>query len=70
MTLHQEDGPESTIEASFEGDGYHFEAIEVMDCLRRGRLESAVMPLDETLEIMTTMDAIRDQWGLRYPADC
>jgi len=69
MTLLDEDGAESIIEAPFDGDGYHFEAVEVMDCLRRSRLESAVMPLDESLEIMKTMDAIRGQWGLRYPAD-
>ena len=69
MTLLEEGGAESIIETPFEGDGYHFEAVEVMDCLRRGRLESAVMPLDESFEIMKTMDAIRAQWGLRYPAD-
>jgi hypothetical protein len=25
------------------------------------------MPLDETLSIMRTMDAVREQIGLRYP---
>ncbi|MFC5647699.1 Gfo/Idh/MocA family protein [Paenibacillus solisilvae] len=50
-------------------NGYAFEAEEAMACLREGRLESAVMPLQETLDIMTTLDEIRRQWGLRYPAD-
>ncbi|WP_028608494.1 Gfo/Idh/MocA family protein [Paenibacillus harenae] len=49
--------------------GYAFEAEEAMACLREGRTESAIMPLDETLDIMATLDAIRKQWGLRYPAD-
>jgi hypothetical protein len=40
-----------------------------MDCLRSGRLESDVMPLDETLAIMETMDQMRAQWGLRYPME-
>lgn len=51
------------------GNGYHYEAAEVMDCLRRGATESALMPLDETLQIMQTMDSIRAQWNLRYPQE-
>jgi hypothetical protein len=27
------------------------------------------MPLDETLAIMRTMDAVRDRIGLRYPVE-
>ena len=38
-----------------------------MQCLRNGEGESKIMPLDETLAIMKTMDTIRDQWGLKYP---
>jgi hypothetical protein len=40
-----------------------------MDCLREGKLESDIMPLDESLQIMRTMDAIRAQWGLKYPME-
>ena len=59
----EEYGPE------FEGNGYHYEAAEAMSCLREGKLESSVMPLDETLAIMHTMDTIRSQWGLKYPGE-
>ncbi len=52
-----------------EGNGYNYEATEVMNCLRAGELESAVVPLDESLEVMKTMDQIRAQWGLRYPME-
>jgi len=52
-----------------EGNGYQFEAIEVMRCLRAGLPESPVMPLDETLTIMRTMDSLRAQWGVRYPQE-
>ena len=38
-----------------------------MACLRAGRLESDVMPLDETVAIMETMDEVRRQIGLTYP---
>lgn len=46
--------------------GYIFEAEEAMRCLREGRKESAIMPLNETFEIMQTIDALRGQWGLEY----
>jgi predicted dehydrogenase len=48
-------------------NGFQFEAQHTMDCIRNGRTESEVMPLDESLEIMQTMDAIRAQWGFKYP---
>ncbi len=51
------------------GEGYHFEASEAMRCIREDRTESVIMPLDETLAIMKTMDAVRDQWNLRYPGE-
>jgi predicted dehydrogenase len=41
------------------GNGYTHEALEVMRCLRAGDLESPQMPLDETVEIMHTIDRIR-----------
>ena len=55
------------IEMPFIGNGYENQAIEVINCLREGKLESDVMPLDESLSIMKTMDTIRFQWGLKYP---
>lgn len=52
-----------------EGNGYNYEAIECGRCLRAGQLESDVMPLDETLDLMRTLDSIRSQWGLKYPGE-
>ncbi len=52
-----------------EGTGFVYEAREVMDCLRNQKLESSVMPLDETLQVMQTLDAIRAQWDFRYPME-
>jgi predicted dehydrogenase len=40
------------------GRGLWHEADEVARCLREGLLESPVMPLDETVAIMETMDAV------------
>ena len=69
LTRTTPDGTEETVELPHLGNGYSHEAIEVMACLRDGKLESAVMPLDESLAIMRTLDAIRDLWDLRYAAD-
>lgn len=49
----------------YGGNGYHHEADEVMRCVREGRIESSVMPLSETLDVMQTIDAIRVQWARR-----
>ncbi|MCP4592500.1 MAG: gfo/Idh/MocA family oxidoreductase, partial [bacterium] len=62
-------GEDRVLDLPFEGNGYNYEAVEVMNCLRGGKTESDVMPLDETLSIMQTMDRIRAQWGLRYPME-
>ena len=69
LTLSLEGREEEVIHLPFEGNGYQYEAAEVMRCLRAGRLESEVMPLDETMGIVRTMDQIRAQWGLRYPME-
>ncbi len=69
MTISRESRSDELMEFPFAGNGYQFEAAEVMNCLRAGKLESPVMPLDETLSIMRTLDAIRAQWGLSYPMD-
>ncbi|MCG6927999.1 MAG: Gfo/Idh/MocA family oxidoreductase [Acidobacteria bacterium] len=42
-----------------EGNGYHHQAAEVIRCLRAGQTESGRMPLDETIAILETLDALR-----------
>ena len=50
-------------------NGYNYEADEVARRIAAGQLESDVIPLDETLSIMKTLDTIRGQWGLKYPME-
>lgn len=57
--------PAITFSQPVLGNGYGYEAIEVGHCLRRGDRESKIMPLDETLRIIETMDAVRRQWNLK-----
>jgi predicted dehydrogenase len=67
--LVQRDGSPEEFDLPFEGRGMQYQAAEVGRCLREGRTESTVMPLDETLSIMQTMDDVRRQIGLRYPTE-
>ena len=69
FTLEVHQGETSEIDVPIAGNGYNYQAVEVGRCLRAGLLESDVMPLDETASVMRTMDAIRAQWGLRYPME-
>jgi predicted dehydrogenase len=69
MTITSQGEAEKVIHMPVDGFGYGYEAEEVMQCIRTGKTESAIMPLNETLTIIKTMDALRGQWGLRYPAD-
>lgn len=55
------------IEIPFTDNGFEYQVLEVINCLRAGKLESDVMPLDESLSIVKTMDTVREQWGLKYP---
>jgi predicted dehydrogenase len=69
LTLSIEGRDDEVISLPHEGNGYNFEAAEVNERLREGKLESDVMPLDETLAIMQTLDAIRAQWDFKYPME-
>jgi hypothetical protein len=45
------------------GRGLWHEADEVARCLKEGLLESPLMPLDESVSIMETMDTVLAQAG-------
>ena len=69
MTISRPGEEDETVEAPITGNGFNYEAAEVMRCLDEGKTESAVMPLDETLSVMRAMDELRGAWGLRYPSE-
>lgn len=50
------------IECPFQVNGYEYEAEEVMDCIRNGRLESERHPLSKTIEVMEVLDEARKCW--------
>jgi predicted dehydrogenase len=51
------------IRLPFEGNGYHYEAVATMDAVRAGRMESAIMPLADSIEIMRAIDCARAQFS-------
>ena len=69
MTIYRPKEESETVHAPVSGNGFNYEAAEVMRCLQAGKTESDVMPLDETISVMRTMDRMRAAWGLRYPGE-
>jgi predicted dehydrogenase len=63
------DGDEIIESPPIPGNGYRAQVAEVARCLREGELESPLVPLDETVAILTVLDEARRQLGVRYPAD-
>jgi predicted dehydrogenase len=61
FTLTRSDGTATRFEPLHEGNGLHYEADEVQRCLGAGLLESPTMPLDESISVMETMDAVLAQ---------
>ena len=47
--------------------GYEYEVQACREALLRGGIECPQMPHERTLAVMRMMDAIRMQWGMRYP---
>ncbi|MEU7425326.1 Gfo/Idh/MocA family oxidoreductase [Streptomyces sp. NPDC040750] len=72
FVLHR-DGREPEEFAADPADGprtsLRHEAVEVMRALRTGETESPLVPLEGTLAVMRTLDAIRDRAGVRYPGE-
>ena len=62
-------GDTERIDVAHGGEGLRFEAAEVERCLAAGLTESPLMPLDETLTIMSTLDAIRAGIGMTYDGE-
>ena len=51
------------------GRGMQYQALEVEKCIESGLLESPQLSLNESIEIMATMDEIRRQIGVKYPGE-
>lgn len=68
LFLDQDNSPRE-IEIDYQGNGYNYQAIEVMECIRSGRIQSSRWSHDFSLQLMELMDEIRRQCGIKYPMD-
>ncbi|QEN08040.1 Gfo/Idh/MocA family oxidoreductase [Oceanispirochaeta crateris] len=66
FTLHLNGQKPQVFESPLEGNGWNYEAVEVMECLRAGKLECDLVPHEETLALGRTMDRFRAHIGLKY----
>ena len=49
--------------------GYHWEAEEVMKCLDESRTESGIVPLSFSIDLIRTLDRIREAAGITFPGE-
>jgi len=49
------------------GEGFEEEIIEACRCIQAGKQQSEVLPMQESIAILTQMDKVRKMIGLRYP---
>lgn len=66
MTLHKAGEETQIIEKEYTGNGYYHEILEVQSCLKQGKIESDKMPHSMSLDLIRTLDAIREKIGLYY----
>ncbi|MFZ2990646.1 Gfo/Idh/MocA family protein [Ideonella sp.] len=57
--IHRGWDERESISHPFAVNGYEYEVLEAQRCIRAELTESPLMPLDETLAIMATLDAVR-----------
>lgn len=53
----------------YPGRGYQFEAEELSRLVDKGAVESPLMPVAESLDILSLMDGLRASWGQSYPGE-
>ncbi len=63
------DGADQHHPCEWEGHGLQYEAEEVAHCVQQGKLYSDQLCHQFSLDLMATLDAIRQQTHIRYPAD-
>lgn len=67
--FHFSDGREEVIEYQPQGTGYFYEIKHVEACLAEKRIESPKRKWQETRDVLSVMDSIRNRWGLVYPGE-
>lgn len=66
ISIHLQNGKVETLEVKYKGKGYLHEIIEIERCLRAGKIQSAKMPHSMSLNLIQTLDRIKQKIGLEY----
>ena len=69
IVLHRAGADPEELTVPQLGAGYSHELSEVTECLRAGRSESAVMPLADTLAVMSVLEDAAGQLGVTFAED-
>ncbi|HTU72182.1 MAG TPA: Gfo/Idh/MocA family oxidoreductase [Trebonia sp.] len=70
LRVYDKDGTlTSQVHPVVEGRGMQFQAAEAERLVSEGQIASDILPPQETVAIMATLDTIREQIGLRYPGE-
>lgn len=69
FSIHLNGREEKVVRIPFVSNGLNYQVQEVNKCLKEGKLESDIMPLNESLEVMKILDVLRAKWGLKYPME-
>ena len=69
LRLVMHDGPITEYPGGYHGNGLREEAEYFSQLIQRGEKESSLLSLDETIQIMESLDEIRRQIGLIYPSE-
>lgn len=67
LKIVRPNGDVEPITLQFKGNGYNYEAEEVVKCLKAGKKQSDVMSFDDSLELIDMLDSIRKETGIIYP---
>lgn len=63
------DGVVEEYTSQIDGRGMQFQALAAQEIVAAGARDSDILPIDESVAILGTLDEIRAQIGVRYPAD-
>jgi predicted dehydrogenase len=67
MRVVLNDGTTTEYPNTYKGHGLREQAEVFKQLVRSGKLESEILTWQATVEIMTTLDTVREQIGLKYP---
>ena len=67
FTVISSEDKATEIAPEYAGNGYNYEAAEVMACLDRGAMESNIMSHEKSLQLIEILDKIRNECGIQYP---